>query len=148
MTVDRRLVAAVLASAALPFPVNARSAVRRKIIEPQAGSYAQAVEITGPSRFLLVGGRALEDATGHVPDDFPGQARLAWKNVEAKLAAGGMGLDDLVKVTMYLSDRRYREDNDKVRNEILGQRKPAATVIICGIYDEARLQEIEAIAAA
>ena len=148
MTVDRRLVAAVLAGAALPFPVNARSAMQRKIIEPQAGSYAQAVEVTGPSRFLFVSGQVPEDGAGHVPANFPDQARLAWKNVEAKLAAGGMGLDDLVKVTMYLSDRRYREDNYKVRNEILGQRKPALTVIICGIYDEAWLLEIEAIAAA
>jgi enamine deaminase RidA (YjgF/YER057c/UK114 family) len=49
---------------------------------------------------------------------------------------------------MFLSDRRYRAENARVRNELLGERKPALTVIICGIYDEAWLLEIEAVAAA
>ena len=97
MSVDRRLVAAVLAGAALPFPVHARSAMQRKVIEPQSGSYAQAVEISGPSRFLFVSGQIPEDAKGRVPDNFPDQARLAWKNVEAKLAAAQAAIGEREK---------------------------------------------------
>ena len=122
--------------------------MQRKTIDPQSGSYAQAVEVRDFSRLLFVSGQIPQDADGHVPESFPDQARLAWRNVEAQLAAAGMGLNDLVKLTIYLADRRHREDNYKVRNEILGQRKPALTIIIAGIYDEAWLLEIEAVAAA
>ena len=58
-----------------------------------------------------------------------------------------MGLDDLVKVTVFLADRRYREANYTIRHEVLAGRSPALTVIVCEIYDPAWLVEIEAVAA-
>jgi enamine deaminase RidA (YjgF/YER057c/UK114 family) len=58
-----------------------------------------------------------------------------------------MTLADLVEVTTYLSDRAYRAENSVIRQEVLGDHAPALTVIITGIYDEAWLLEIEAIAA-
>jgi 2-iminobutanoate/2-iminopropanoate deaminase len=54
----------------------------------------------------------------------------------------------LTKVTIFLSDRRYREANARIRHEILGDHSPALTIIITGIYDETWLLEIEAVAAA
>jgi enamine deaminase RidA (YjgF/YER057c/UK114 family) len=54
---------------------------------------------------------------------------------------------NLVKITIFLSDRRYRDTNARIRNEVLGDHCPALTIIITGIYDEAWLLEIEAIAA-
>ena len=59
-----------------------------------------------------------------------------------------MTLDNLVKITTFLSDRRYCQENYEVRTEVLGERFPALTIIITGIFDEAWLLEIEAIAAA
>lgn len=58
-----------------------------------------------------------------------------------------MKLTDIVKVTTYLADRKYREQNYKVRQEILGNHSPALTIIISDIYHEAWLLEIEVIAA-
>lgn len=68
--------------------------------------------------------------------------------MEAQLRAAGMGLQNLVKVTTFLADRRYTKENRAVRIEVLGELQPALTVIITGIYDKAWLVEIEAIAAA
>jgi enamine deaminase RidA (YjgF/YER057c/UK114 family) len=113
-----------------------------------SGSYAQAVEIRGHECLLFVSGQIPETADGEVPRDFDAQCRLVWRNVEAQLRAAGMTLDHLVKVTTYLSDRRYRDANGAIRREVLGARTPALTVVIAGIYDEAWLLEIEAIAAA
>ncbi len=59
-----------------------------------------------------------------------------------------MSLDNIVKHTTYLSDRQYRDQNSTVRREVLGDRNPALTVVITGIYDEEWLLEIEAIAVA
>jgi hypothetical protein len=48
----------------------------------------------------------------------------------------------------YLADCRYALANRAVRNEVLGGRATALTVVIAGIFDSAWLAEIEAIAAA
>lgn len=112
-----------------------------------SGGYAQAFEIVGASRLLFVSGQIPSSADGRVPETFDEQCRVAWANVDAQLRAAGMTLDDLVKVTTFLSDRRYAADNALVRREVLGDRAPALTVVIAGIFDEAWLVEIEAIAA-
>jgi len=58
-----------------------------------------------------------------------------------------MTMADLVKVTIFLSDRKHIAENGEVRQE-LRLRLPAMTIIICTIYREDWLLEIEAIAAA
>jgi 2-iminobutanoate/2-iminopropanoate deaminase len=113
-----------------------------------AGGYAQAVEISGATRTLFISGQIPVDVKGECPADFTAQARLAWRNVTAQLAAADMGVENLVKVTTFLSDRKYALENRQVRHEVLGNHAPALTVIIAGIFDEAWLLEIEAVAAA
>jgi enamine deaminase RidA (YjgF/YER057c/UK114 family) len=116
---------------------------------PQPPSrYAQAVEVTGVKRLLFVSGQIPVRPDGTVPSTFMEQARQAWTNVEAQLRAAGMSLGNLVKVTIFLSDRAYSLENRAVRQEVLGDREVALTVIITGIFDAAWLLEIEAIAAA
>lgn len=126
----------------------AAPAARHRAIHPTEVSYAQAHEVRGFSRLLFVSGQVPADAAGQVPEDFRAQCKLAWANVRTQLEAAGMSFDDLVKVTVFLSDRRYRQQNYEVRTEVLGKRSPALTIVICGIYDEAWLLEIEAVAAA
>lgn len=119
-----------------------------RALHPTPWAYAQSHEISNFSRVLFISGQVPEDQDGNVPANFKSQCRLAWANVEAQLAAAGMTLDNLVKVTTFLSDRKYRRENYEVRNEVLGERSPALTIIITGIYEEHWLLEIEAIAAA
>ena len=113
-----------------------------------AGGYSQAVELTGATRIVLVSGQIPAAADNKVPGDFEAQARLAWENLIAQLHAAYMTLDNLVKVTIFLSDRKYIPDYRRVRQEVLAGRKVALTTIITGIFDEAWLLEIEGIAAA
>lgn len=123
-------------------PINAPDA-------PQpVGGYAQAMDVTGASRILYVSGQIPAATDGSVPDSFEEQARLCWANVIAQLRAAGMTLDNLVKVTIFLSDRKYIADYRKVRIEVLEGRQIGLTTIITGIFDERWLLEIEAIAAA
>ena len=112
------------------------------------GGYAQALEVAGAKRLLFISGQIPETAQGEVPKDFPSQARVAWANVFAQLEAAGMSVANLVKVTTFLSSREYGIVNREIRKEALGEHMPALTVIITGIFDEAWLLEIEAIAAA
>jgi 2-iminobutanoate/2-iminopropanoate deaminase len=117
-------------------------------INPSSVSYAGACEVVGGSRLLFISGQVPERPDGSVPEDFASQCRLTWTNIERQLRDAGMTLDNLVKVTTFLSDRRYRAENSLVRREVLKDRTPALTIIIADIYDEAWLLEIEAIAAA
>lgn len=122
-------------------PINASNA-------PQpGGGYSQAVLVNPGKSLLFVSGQIPVDTHGEVPADFAAQCRLVWRNVAAQLAAANMDLSDLAKVTTFLSDRTYREENSAIRREILGDHAPALTVIVCDIYDPAWLLEIEAVAA-
>ena len=115
---------------------------------PVEGSYPQAVEVTGPSRWLYLSGQIPVAPDGSLAADFTGQCDQVWTNIETQLAAAGMTLDNLVKVTTFLSDRAYAEQNRAVRLRRLAGRQPALAVIITGIFDAGWLVEIEAVAAA
>lgn len=122
--------------------------MQRRAIAPVAGlAYAQAFEVSGAQRLLFISGQTPEAPDGSVAADYRSQYRQAWANVESQLRAAGMTFDHLVKVTIYLSDRRYIEESRGLRAEVLGDRSPALTIIIAGIFDPAWLLEIEAIAA-
>jgi 2-iminobutanoate/2-iminopropanoate deaminase len=125
-----------------------RRAIHSDSAPAASGGYSQVVETSGATRVLYISGQIPVDVDGRAPATFKEQCRVVWKNLEAQLHAADMTLDDLVKVTAFLADRRYATENREIRQEILGDRSPALTVIITGIFDEAWLVEIEAIAAA
>lgn len=115
---------------------------------PVEGAYPQAVEVTGATRWLYLSGQVPVSPEGAVSPDFTAQCDQCWDNIETQLAAAGMTLDNLVKVTTYLANRRHALPNREVRLRRLEGRQPALTVLIAGIFDEAWLVEIEAVAAA
>jgi enamine deaminase RidA (YjgF/YER057c/UK114 family) len=117
-------------------------------IHPTGDAYAQACEVTGASRWLFISGQVPEDADQQVPEDYRSQYFLAWANVERQLLSAGMTFDNLVKVTVFLADRRYTLESAGLRKAVLGHREPALTIVITGIYDARWLLEIEAIAVA
>jgi 2-iminobutanoate/2-iminopropanoate deaminase len=110
--------------------------------------YAEAMEVTDARRWVFLSGQTPMRADGTVPEDFRDQARQVWANIQAQLRAAHMSLDNLVKVTVFLSDRRYGPIHRAVREEILGDRVLGLTVIIVGQLDERWLLEVEVIAIA
>ena len=120
-----------------------------RLLPAATGNYTHGVQVDGAGRLVFVSGQVpWADAQGKIPDSFEDQCRMVWRNILAVLAEAGLGVANLVKVTTYLSDRQYRALNSKIREEILGEHAPALTIIICDIYAEEWLLEIEAIAAA
>ena len=122
-------------------PINAPDA------PSSSGGYAQAVRVSGIDELVFVSGQIPLNADDEVPASFSEQCRLVWRNVEAQLCAAGLGLADIVKVTTFLGDRIYAQENSAIRQEVLAGLTPALTIIITGIYDPAWLLEIEVIAA-
>jgi 2-iminobutanoate/2-iminopropanoate deaminase len=121
--------------------------VNSKCAPVAAGGYSQAVAVSGAKRLLFISGQIPETMAGQVPDGFPAQARLVWRNLCAQLDAAGMTVANLVKVTIFLSSREFAILNREIRQEVLGAHSPALTVIVTGIFDATWLLEIEAIAA-
>lgn len=110
-------------------------------------SYSEATKITDYSELLFISGQIPVTNNGNVPNNIKDQCEVAWSNIEAQLKKGNMTLDNLVKVTFFVSDRKYLKEVGKLRKKKLLNIKPALTIIITGIYNENWLLEIEAIAA-
>jgi 2-iminobutanoate/2-iminopropanoate deaminase len=115
--------------------------------EPTA-AYTHGTVVSGAQRLVFVSGQPPWARDAPPPEGFEAQCRLAWRNVERVLAEAELGLRNLAKVTIYLSDRQYREANSRIRAEVFGDHCPAITIIITGIYREEWLLEIEGIAVA
>ena len=116
---------------------------------PEAvGGYTQGLEVSHPSRWLVVSGQVPVPLDGPVPTDAEEQCRVIWRHIAAVLESASMGLGDIVKVTAYLGDRSVAPANARVRSEVLGDHRPALTVVVTEIFDPAWLLEIEVLAAA
>lgn len=115
---------------------------------PVEGSYPQAVEVSGATRWLFLSGQIPVAPDGTLAADFRGQCDQVWANVETQLAAAGMTMDNLVKVTTFLADREHALENRAVRLHWLDGRQPALTVIVTGLFEAGWMVEIEAVAAA
>lgn len=115
---------------------------------PTQGEYPQALEVVGAERWLFLSGQVPIAPDGSLAPDFESQCRQVWANVVTQLEAANMTLDNLVKVTTFLSDRGFALENRKVRLEVLAGRQPALTVIVSDLFDGNWLVEIEAVAAA
>lgn len=116
------------------------------VAAPQGG-YSLGLELTTPSRLLYISGQIPEAADGQVPDDFEGQCRQVWRNIESVLMSAGLDFSDLVKITTFLTDRSQAEANGAIRREVLGGHRPALTVMVAQTLEAKWLLEIEAVAA-
>ena len=113
-----------------------------------SAAFTHGTSVRGAERLVFVSGQPPWAVDAPVPEGFEAQCRLAWRNVERVLTSVGLSLGHLAKVTVYLSDRRDRDANSRIRAEVLGDHRPAITIIITGIYSEEWLLEIEGIAVA
>src|ERR1700741_404014 len=91
--------------------------------------YAHAVRAEGP--LLFVSGIVPVDAEGRLVggDDVVDQARAVFANLAEVVAAGGGGLADVVKVTLFLTDIADRPGINPVRQEAFGAVRPASTLV-------------------
>jgi 2-iminobutanoate/2-iminopropanoate deaminase len=116
-------------------------------VHAPAGGYSLGVELTQHRRLLFISGQVPERTDGTVPDGFEAQCEQAWRNVMEVLAAAGLGVEHLVKLTTFLTDRNHVVTNRTIRCAMLGEHQPALTVVIVETVDSKWLLEIEAIAA-
>jgi enamine deaminase RidA (YjgF/YER057c/UK114 family) len=112
-------------------------------IVPPVGGYHHGVLA---EQFLFVSGQTPERLDGTISSDPEAQLRQVWTNILAVLTAAEMELRHLVHVRTYLASRDFRGVNTAVRSDVLGDHRPALTVVICTLFEPDWVAEIEAIA--
>jgi len=119
-----------------------------KTMAPAFSRYALAIEVSGAERWLHVSGQVGVDAEGRLAEGAEAQMEQAWRNILTLLESAGMGADNLVKVTAFLTRREDLGAYRVARDRVLGEAKPASTLLyVSGLADPAWLVEIEAVAA-
>lgn len=98
--------------------------------------------------WLFISGQAGAGQDGKiVPGGFLAQGRQAFANLRRALEAGGAGLKDIVKVTIFVTDMGHFDDVVALRREFFAAPYPADTIAeIRALYTPEAMIEIEAIA--
>lgn len=98
---------------------------------------------------LFISGVAPLDAAGRLVggDDAAAQTRQVLVNMGKILAAAGAGFEDVLKVTVFLTDVADRSKINPVRQEFFGKSRPASTLIgVAALAVPGMKVEIEAVA--
>lgn len=117
---------------------------------PRPSGYANGISANG--RLIFTAGIIGCDERGMVPSHhFEQQFGQALRNIRAILAEDGAGMEDIVRLTIYVTDRfQYisrRDDITPIWKELMGAHYPAiALVEVKGLVNSAALVEIEATA--
>jgi 2-iminobutanoate/2-iminopropanoate deaminase len=111
-------------------------------------SYSRAVKVTGGTTVYLAGVGGANDAQGmSLAGDFPAQTHAAFARLKENVEAAGGTLDDIVTMTVFITDSRYGDQFVELRKPYFTKGHPASALI--GVHSLARpemLVEIQAIA--
>jgi enamine deaminase RidA (YjgF/YER057c/UK114 family) len=121
-------------------PGRAQEAMEKKSHNYSAwtpGIFSEAITVTnmGKGKFIFLAGVGAEDENGprgaiRHKGDFLEQCKYAYDKIKRALAANGSSLKDAVKMTVYVTDMRYRLDWAKCSQEsFAGERVPAQTLL-------------------
>ncbi len=123
-----------------------REEIRVDALADPISHYTDAVVAGG---LLFISGLIGVDGRGALVggDDVAAQARQVFENMRAVLEAAGCGFEDVVKVTVYLTDIDDRPRINPVRQEVFGRARPASTLVeVSRLAVPGAKVEIEAIA--
>ena len=109
------------------------------------GPYAQAVEIDG--LVITSGQLPIDPATGAFPEGIAEQTRQSLTNVKSILAEAGLGMDKVVKTTVFLRDMNNFGAMNEVYATFFGEGGyPARSAVEVARLPKDALVEIEVIA--
>lgn len=114
----------------------------------QARAYSRAVKVRGGTTVYLAGVGGGADAQGKsLAGDFPAQVDRVFERIRENLADAGGTLDDIVTMTVFVTDSRYGDEFIELRKRYFTRSFPASALI--GVHSLARpemLVEVQAIA--
>ncbi|HEX7388231.1 MAG TPA: Rid family detoxifying hydrolase [Castellaniella sp.] len=110
------------------------------------GPYSQAVSTQGGRLVFLSGQIGLEPGTGElVSENFEGQVRQSFANMQAVIEAAGGTLDNIVKLTLFLTDLSKFASANAIMAEIIPQPYPARSTLGVASLPKGAQFEVEAV---
>ena len=117
-------------------------------IHPPFSAYSNGVEVPPGQRLVFCSGQLGITRSGDIPPTAGEQAELAFDNIAAILAEAGMGLENVIRINAFVTDRAHLRPYMDVRNRRFGAPLPASTLmIVAGLARPEFVVEIEVVAA-
>jgi enamine deaminase RidA (YjgF/YER057c/UK114 family) len=117
---------------------------------PRPSGYSNGISANG--RMIFTAGIIGSDAAGNIPSrHFEAQFAQALRNIRDILAVDGAGMEHIVRLTIYVTDKvQYisrRDDITPIWKDLMGSHYPAVALVeVKGLVNSAALVEIEATA--
>lgn len=119
-------------------------------IAPPFARYAHGVEVPPGARWVATSGQLGVRPDGTLPEGAAAQAHQCFANITAILADAGMGPEDTVRISAFVTDRAHMAGYMAARDAWLAQTPhlPASTLVIVSGFTRAEfLVEVEVLAA-
>lgn len=114
-----------------------------------ASRFAHGVSVEGATRWLHISGQVGRERDGSSSGDSRAQLRRCFDNIIAVLEDAGMGIPNLVKLTVFITDARDVGLFREIRDQMLGGHLCASTLlVVSALASPDWAVEIEAVAAA
>lgn len=114
-----------------------------------AAGFSQAWTVDGAQSIVFVSGQAPVSGDGRLvgEGDFEAQTRQVFENLRTVLEQAGMGLDAIVKLTVYLTDMSLLREYARIKGEFMTGAQPASTAVgVTALARPEMMVEVEAIA--
>lgn len=109
---------------------------------------AHAMEVPPNARLLFCNGQVGARLDGSVPEDPLEQIGVIFERIRTILAASNMTFEDVVKFTVYVTDKSILDHYFQVRGRVMGDHNPPATLLVVKTFPRPGVEaEIETIAA-
>ena len=123
------------------------NAIHTDMAPAAIGPYSQAID-SGAGLVFVSGQLPIDTATGSFPEgDVKEQTRQSLTNAKAILEAAGLGLNHVVKTTVFLADMDDFAAMNEVYSQFFSAPFPARSAVAVKTLPKGALVEIECIAA-
>lgn len=117
-------------------------------VPPPQAEYHHGVLVPAGAQLLYTAGQLGFRPDGSLADGIEEQARWAFRNLVNVLREVGFEPADLIKIQLFLKEQSYLETVEAVRNEVLGDARPASTLMVVkSLAKPEFLFEVEGVAA-
>lgn len=112
------------------------------------GLYSHTVVVPEGTTLVFISGQVGVRRDGSTPTTIAEQADQVFANIVALLAAHGLAVSDIIKLTTFMVDGHDGQAVRNARLKHLGSHRPASTAVyISQLVDPAWFVEVEAVAA-
>lgn len=117
-------------------------------VRSPGGRFSHVGEIGPNARLFHLAGQTGTAPDGRIGDGIGEQSALVYQNIATVLKECGMGFENLVKITVYLTSPDYMDAWRVAQKEAFGDVVPASTLLIVSrLARPELLVEVEAVAA-